>query len=117
MVCWRWWLVPAVAVGALALGVGLALNSGPYGQKASAADGEDPETAEPAVVVETVLPTEGGIERVTVQPGTLQAFESAALYTEVSGYLKTQTVDIGSRVQKGQVLATLDVPDLEKLVE
>src|SRR5262249_27069499 len=35
----------------------------------------------------------------------------------VAGYLKTQTVDIGDRVRKGQVLATIAVPELEKQVK
>jgi RND family efflux transporter MFP subunit len=35
----------------------------------------------------------------------------------VSGYLKVQNVDIGDRVKRGQVLATVDVPELEKQVQ
>jgi RND family efflux transporter MFP subunit len=57
------------------------------------------------------------MDRTTSQPGTVQAFESVHLYAGVSGYLKTQTVDIGDRVKKDQVLATVDVPDLEKKVQ
>src|SRR5262245_7578906 len=109
----RWWMVP-VFVGALSTMGVAALSLGPRLKHAGAAEPsfeeeEDTQAAQ-AVRVETVHPTQGGIERTTVQPGTLQAFESAALYAEVSGYLKTQTVDIGARVQKGQVLATIDVP-------
>ena len=66
--------------------------------------------------VEVVAPGTGGIERVTVQPGSVHAFESVDLYAMVSGYLKTQDVDIGSRVKKGQVLAELDVPREENAV-
>ena len=60
--------------------------------------------------VEVVRPRAGGIPRMTVQPGSVYAFESVDLYAMVSGYLKTQDVDIGSRVKKGQVLAEIDVP-------
>ena len=60
--------------------------------------------------VEVIRPRAGGIERMTVQPGSVHAFESVDLYAMVSGYLKTQDVDIGSRVKKGQVLAEIDVP-------
>ena len=35
----------------------------------------------------------------------------------VSGYLKTQDVDIGSRIKKGQVLAEINVPRDAKAVE
>src|SRR5689334_8444128 len=53
--------------------------------------------------VEVVRPTRGGIERKTVQPGSVHAFEWVDLYANVSGYLKVQAVDIGDRVRKGQV--------------
>jgi multidrug efflux pump subunit AcrA (membrane-fusion protein) len=71
----------------------------------------------PSVRVEVICPRKGGMDRTTVQPGTVQSYESAQLFSEVSGYLKTQTVDIGDRVKRGQVLATLDVPELEKQVQ
>src|SRR5581483_1948743 len=38
-------------------------------------------------------------------------------YAKVSGFLAEQTVDIGSRVQRGQVLARISVPEYEKAVE
>src|SRR5262245_40424653 len=114
----RWWMVPLLIAVLSILGV-VACSLGPRSKQAGAAEPsieeeEDDTQVAQAVRVETVFPTQGGIERTTVQPGTLQAFESAALYAEVSGYLKTQTVDIGSRVEKGQVLATIDVPELDK---
>jgi RND family efflux transporter MFP subunit len=67
--------------------------------------------------VEVVYPRKGDMDRTTTQPGSVQAFESVDLYAGVSGYLKTQAVDYGSRVKKGDVLATVDVPDLDKQVE
>jgi len=60
--------------------------------------------------VDVILPKTGGIERKTVQPGSVHSFESVELYAMVTGYLKTQDVDIGSQVKKGQVLAVIDVP-------
>jgi HlyD family secretion protein len=70
-----------------------------------------------AVHVQVTYPRKGGVERTTTQPGSVQAFESVDLYAGVPGYLKVQTVDIGDHVKKGQVLATVDVPDLDKQVE
>jgi RND family efflux transporter MFP subunit len=69
------------------------------------------------ITVETARPQKGGMQRTTTQPGSVQSFESAELYAGVSGYLKSQSVDIGDRVQRGQVLAVVDVPDLEKQVQ
>ncbi|HVX09934.1 MAG TPA: efflux RND transporter periplasmic adaptor subunit [Pirellulales bacterium] len=54
--------------------------------------------------------------RITQQPGSIHAFESVDLHAMVLGYLKTQHVDIGSRVTKGEVLAVIDVPREESLV-
>jgi HlyD family secretion protein len=57
------------------------------------------------------------MDRTTVGPGSVQAFESVDLFPGVSGYLKTLNVDIGDRMKKGQVLAEVDVPELEKQVQ
>ena len=67
--------------------------------------------------VDVVHPEPGGIRRLTIQPGTVQAFESADLYAKASGFLKSQSVDIGSRVKQGEVLAELDAPELQEDVE
>lgn len=67
--------------------------------------------------VEVVAPKLGSIERFSVQPGSLLSFESVELQAMVSGFLKTQNVDIGSRVKKGQVLAVIDVPREENAVK
>lgn len=63
--------------------------------------------------VKVVQPQLGDLERVSVQPATVQAFESAWMFSRVSGFVKKQNVDIGDRVKSGQILAVLDVPDLE----
>jgi RND family efflux transporter MFP subunit len=70
-----------------------------------------------AIVVDVVHPQAGGIVRKCVQPGTVIADESENLYAKVSGFLESQTVDIGDRVKKGQVLAKISVPELEKQVQ
>ncbi|HZZ77551.1 MAG TPA: efflux RND transporter periplasmic adaptor subunit [Gemmataceae bacterium] len=44
---------------------------------------------------------------------TIKAHESVRVFAQVSGTLKKQTLDIGDRVQRGQMLAVLDVPTLE----
>jgi HlyD family secretion protein len=79
---------------------------------------ETPEVkkAEPTAV-EVVHPTQGGIDRVCVQPGTVEPIAHADLYAKVSGYLADQTVDIGIKVKQGQVLAKLAVPEYEKQVQ
>jgi RND family efflux transporter MFP subunit len=71
----------------------------------------------PDVKVKIISPRKGGIDRVCVQPGTLEPFEFADLYAKVSGFLAVQNVDIGSRVKAGQLLARIDVPELRQQVK
>jgi HlyD family secretion protein len=70
-----------------------------------------------ALRVDVVKPRQGGIERITTQPGSVHSFESANLFAKISGYLSEQPVDIGDTVKVGQVLAIIDSPELEKDVE
>ena len=65
----------------------------------AAAAGGDRRRATPAppsaVRVDVVKPRPGGLVRQTIQPGSVHAFESVDIYAKVSGFLKTQEVDIG----------------------
>src|SRR6201982_1179483 len=45
---------------------------------------------------------------------TLEAFEETDLFAKVSGYLSDVRVDIGDHVRAGQVLAVIDVPEMEQ---
>jgi len=45
---------------------------------------------------------------------TLEAFEDADLFAKVSGYLSDVRVDIGDHVKAGQVLAVIDVPEMQQ---
>jgi RND family efflux transporter MFP subunit len=47
-------------------------------------------------------------------PGNIQAFNKAAIYARVSGYLKSWQTDIGSTVKAGELLAEIDAPDLDQ---
>jgi RND family efflux transporter MFP subunit len=49
-----------------------------------------------------------------VLPGTLNAFYNAPIYARVPGYLKAWYHDIGARVKSGELLATIDTPDLDQ---
>jgi len=73
--------------------------------------------AESAPGVQVIQPSRGGVRRTTVQPGSVFGFESVDLYAMVSGYLKTQAVDIGSRIEKGEVLAVIDAPREARAVD
>src|ERR1700722_3491362 len=47
-------------------------------------------------------------------PGNIQPFNKAAIFARVNGYVKSWDHDIGSPVKSGQVLATIDAPDLDQ---
>src|SRR5260370_21857015 len=44
----------------------------------------------------------------------LEAFEEADLFAKVSGYLSDVRVDIGDHVKAGQMLAVIDIPEMEQ---
>lgn len=45
-------------------------------------------------------------------PGEIKPFQFADLYAKVNSYVKNVKVDLGSQVTAGQVLATLDAPEM-----
>src|ERR1700722_7818609 len=65
------------------------------------------------IKVDVILPKPGGIPRVVTQPGSVEPFLGAILYAKVFGQLKTLTVDIGSKVKKGDLLAEIYIPERE----
>jgi RND family efflux transporter MFP subunit len=49
-----------------------------------------------------------------VLPGTIEAFVESPIYARTNGYLKKWYHDIGSRVQKGELLADIDTPEVDQ---
>jgi RND family efflux transporter MFP subunit len=47
-------------------------------------------------------------------PGTIQPYYKASIFARVPGYLKNWQQDIGAHVTAGQVLASIDTPDLDQ---
>lgn len=69
--------------------------------------------AEPPPAMASTKPSRGSIVRYVTLPGTLLPDQQATLFAKVGGYLGQATVDKGAKVQKGQLLAEIDVPELE----
>ena len=72
------------------------------------------EQAMPTVAVTTAKP-DTTVKHV-VLPGDVQAFYSAAIHAQVTGYVHDWRKDIGARVKQGEVLATIDTPALDDQV-
>jgi len=49
-----------------------------------------------------------------VLPGTLQAYEESPIFARTSGYLVRWYKDMGSRVNKDELLATIDTPEVDQ---
>src|SRR5919204_1284057 len=72
---------------------------------------ETRDLAVPAVAVAT--PERGAPQEEIVLPGTMRAFNDAAIYARTNGYLKRWHVDIGAPVRTGQLLAEIDTPEID----
>lgn len=66
-----------------------------------------------ALELPTARPSAGTIHRWVSLPATLAPWQQATLHAKVTGYIATLTVDKGDAVKAGQVLATLEVPELQ----
>lgn len=64
--------------------------------------------------VRTTTPKSGGAGQTLVLPGTLQGYAQSPVSARASGYLKRWTSDIGSRVQKGELLAEIETPEIDQ---
>lgn len=58
-------------------------------------------------------PVSGSIFRWISLPATLSPTQQVSLHAKVSGYLKSIAVDHGDSVQSGQLLAVIEVPEIE----
>jgi RND family efflux transporter MFP subunit len=66
----------------------------------------------PSVNVIYPVPATGGAE--IALPGNTQAWEETPIYARTSGYLKKWFVDIGAHVTEGQLMATIETPELDE---
>ncbi|UPJ74110.1 efflux RND transporter periplasmic adaptor subunit [Bradyrhizobium sp. 187] len=66
----------------------------------------------PTVGLAGLIP--GSSHQTLTLPGNIQPFNRAAIFARVNGYVKSWDHDIGSPVKAGQVLATIDAPDLDQ---
>ena len=72
-------------------------------------------TAERAkVYVKVATPTTGGAGQTLSLPGTLQGFVQSPISARASGYLRRWYKDIGASVQKGELLAEIESPEIDQ---
>src|SRR5712675_3060814 len=92
----------------------IALVSGfvPQFRQRQMATADTNELAIPTVAV--VSPTLVTPQRELNLPAEVKPWQEASIFARVNGYLKDWLVDIGAHVQKDQLLAEIDTPDLDQ---
>ncbi|MFI5162890.1 MAG: efflux RND transporter periplasmic adaptor subunit [Sphingobacteriales bacterium] len=81
-------------------------------QKDEIAQTEKQENAIDTPSVAVVPATKGILNSTITVPGELMPFQEVDLYAKVTSYVKKLYVDIGSEVHTGELLATLEAPEL-----
>jgi RND family efflux transporter MFP subunit len=82
-----------------------------FDERAMARAGEAAYFTPPPVDVVVARPAAVGQD--LVLPGQTAAWFETTIYARVNGYVKQWLVDIGDHVKKGQVLATIETPELD----
>ncbi len=110
------WAALVVLTGA-ALGLGFFIYSGIHG-RLEAANSLKRVTEEAAISdVLVVNPKENPPTEEITLPGGTQPYISSPIYARTNGYLLKWFFDIGARVKKGELLAVIDTPELDKQLE
>jgi len=102
-----------VAIGVACL-AGVVVVTGVLSRAHKTAQTKNWTTAQEIATVTTVRPSSETGAQALVLPGTLQAYYNAQIYPRVSGYVHAWYHDIGARVKAGQLLATIDTPELDQ---
>ena len=69
----------------------------------------------PSVAV--IKPARGSPAEEVVLPGNIQAFIEAPIYARTNGYLRHWYFDIGARVKKGELLADIESPEIDRSLQ
>jgi RND family efflux transporter MFP subunit len=104
------WIALIIVVGALSYGAGHQISNQSIAEAATNARLE----AIPTVRTVTAQRLTGTVP--LDLPGSLEAFETTAIFARASGYISQRSVDIGTRVKKGDVLAVIRSPELDQQV-
>jgi len=103
-----------LVVGTLALAVAAAVVIGGLATRHSQAEQLKESAAEQSVPTVSLVSTKDVAGSPMELPARIEAWSRAPIYARVSGYLAHWNVDIGAPVKAGQVLATIETPDLDQ---
>ena len=72
-------------------------------------------SASPVLPLVVTFPAQRGPNKISLSlPGDVKAYEDSPIYARVDGYVKSWLVDIGSKVELGQLIAEIDAPELDQ---
>jgi RND family efflux transporter MFP subunit len=103
-----------VGLGVAALVLGVVIYSGIHERAMAASNLGDATERAAIAAVNVVEPNSGTALQELVLPGTTQAFIDTPIFARTSGYLKQWYFDIGAHVEKGQLLAVIETPELDQ---
>lgn len=86
-----------------------------FARRALTAETEAAYSSKPRVEVFSAKPVTS--DRDLELPGSVQALEETVIYARAQGYLKKWLVDLGDKVQEGQLLAEIETPELDSQLE
>jgi RND family efflux transporter MFP subunit len=108
-----WKLTTLAVLLAIGLAVGFFIVQHHKAQEAAALDADAVTQADAAPSVDVVTVNYAPPSETVGYPGETRGWYQSTIYARINGYVGQWLVDIGDRVQKGQVLATIDTPDLD----
>ena len=104
----------ATGVGVVILATALAASGAiPRALQRTAAAKEEEAAASLVPRVLTARAQRAAAEAPLVLPGTVQPLQETAIFARANGYVRAWHADIGANVKKGDVLAELDIPDVD----
>jgi RND family efflux transporter MFP subunit len=108
----RVWIAGAAAPIALVVLAGAACS----GSRAAEENTERVEAASaPTVAVARI--TRGDIAQSLTIAAEFRPFQEIEVHAKVAGFLKSISVDVGDRVKEGQLLAVLEIPELQEEIK
>ncbi|HMG24291.1 MAG TPA: efflux RND transporter periplasmic adaptor subunit [Kofleriaceae bacterium] len=99
-----------IVVIAILLGGGFAFG---WSQRGKAHDRVPVPTVARATRVQVVVPRVIDSDHALALPATVRALEQTKIFARVTGYVRRWLVDIGDKVTAGQLLAEIDIPDVD----
>jgi RND family efflux transporter MFP subunit len=107
---WHWAVAAAIALSALSVAGMLSLKA--RAKETVALGSETARLSLVTVAVSQPQPEPGAND--LELPGSVQAYTESPIYARTNGYLLHWYKDIGARVEKGDLLADLDTPEVDQ---